>query len=305
MMLLAINGRGRSPRLLKVLSSHRIFLFIFGNVPFDEIVTNADRRRLYTTDTVVDDDQFLRNIQEGIGLIFSQDFLKAIIIFFTLGLIEGTASLLQHLVGFRVFIGNKVKLFRRGFTGMPYVIGIRIEWNRPTQNHRVKAPLIDEIRHKSRPFHNTYFHGYANFFELPLNDFGAFPPDLVSLVGDEFKSKWFPVLVENAVAIGVFAHDAQITGRGRIVHGLDGDFDSWQEVVELGPRGFVETAFQRSYFQTLTHIAVTTLWVLPVIAAGWWPRVAFMAASGVLFHLLSQASYYDWVLKRPGIDGGP
>ncbi|MCU0876349.1 MAG: heparan-alpha-glucosaminide N-acetyltransferase domain-containing protein [Pirellulaceae bacterium] len=89
------------------------------------------------------------------------------------------------------------------------------------------------------------------------------------------------------------------------VHGLDGDFDSWQEVVELGPRGFVETAFQRSYFQTLTHIAVTTLWVLPVIAAGWWPRVAFMAASGVLFHLLSQASYYDWVLKRPGIDGGP
>jgi predicted acyltransferase len=89
------------------------------------------------------------------------------------------------------------------------------------------------------------------------------------------------------------------------VHGLDGNFDSWQKVVELGPRGFVETAFQRTYFQTLTHIGVTTLWVLPVIAAGWWPRVAYMAASGLVFYLVSQAGYYDWVLKRPGIDGGP
>jgi predicted acyltransferase len=89
------------------------------------------------------------------------------------------------------------------------------------------------------------------------------------------------------------------------VHGLDVEVDSWAELVELGPMGFVQTAFQRSYFQTLTHIAVTTLWVLPVIAAGWWPRVAYMAASGVVFHLLSQAGYYDWVLKRPGIDGGP
>ncbi len=60
------------------------------------------------------------------------------------------------------------------------------------------------------------------------------------------------------------------------------------------------------YFQTLTHIAVTSLWVMPVIAARPGTRVLWMLGSAVLFHLLSVDWYYPWVNTPPnGIDGGP
>src|SRR5262245_4564655 len=54
------------------------------------------------------------------------------------------------------------------------------------------------------------------------------------------------------------------------------------------------------------HIAVTSLWVLPVIAAGSLVRVAYAAGSAGLFWYFSQhEGYYTWVMTRPGIDGGP
>jgi hypothetical protein len=80
---------------------------------------------------------------------------------------------------------------------------------------------------------------------------------------------------------------------------------SWDELKTLGWSGFLATAFQRNVFQTLVHIAVTTIWVLPVIGAGVRTRLAFLAASSILHVVLSWAFYYDWVMKRPGIDGGP
>ena len=69
--------------------------------------------------------------------------------------------------------------------------------------------------------------------------------------------------------------------------------------------GFLLTDFQRKPFQTLVHIAVTSLWVLPVLAARPAIRVAYAAASAALFWYLSQRFYYTWVMTRPGIDGGP
>lgn len=92
---------------------------------------------------------------------------------------------------------------------------------------------------------------------------------------------------------------------GFVVHQLDGRYESWARLEETGLRGVLGAAFQRNFFQTLTHIGVTSLWIMPVIAArpGW--RIAYAVGSGVAFHLLSVYGYYDWVLKRPGIDGGP
>ncbi len=106
---------------------------------------------------------------------------------------------------------------------------------------------------------------------------------------------------------------------GIVIYHLDGRVTSWGEVERwwssLGERslsGLLEnlsTPFQRLPFQTLVHIGVTSLWVLPVIAAGAWVRVAFMLVSALLHLGLSAGvfgwSYYDWVMKRPGIDGGP
>ncbi len=93
---------------------------------------------------------------------------------------------------------------------------------------------------------------------------------------------------------------------GVIYHGLTGSVKSWSELTQLGLSGFFWTAFQRQPFETLTHIAVTSLWVSPVIAS--WPivRVVYAMLSAVLFWYLSQYhGYYTWVVTRPGIDGGP
>jgi hypothetical protein len=64
--------------------------------------------------------------------------------------------------------------------------------------------------------------------------------------------------------------------------------------------------FKRELLQTLLHIAVTSLWILPVIVSSWRVRIWYMVASGLLHVLLSWWFNYDWVYADPkGIDGGP
>lgn len=89
------------------------------------------------------------------------------------------------------------------------------------------------------------------------------------------------------------------------VHQLDGNYRSWEDLSQLGVGGFFTESFQRQYFQTLAHIGVTSLWVVPVIGAGALIRLIYMIGSGLLFIYLSSSWYYDWELTRPGIDGGP
>lgn len=92
---------------------------------------------------------------------------------------------------------------------------------------------------------------------------------------------------------------------GLVFHHLDGGVKTWAELRALGTAGFLATAFQREPFQTLIHIALTSIWILPVIAARPTVRVVFLIASGALHLWLSQRFYFDWVWTRPGIDGGP
>ena len=90
-----------------------------------------------------------------------------------------------------------------------------------------------------------------------------------------------------------------------VIHRLDGRYETWAELRAKGLGGVIAAGFQREFFQTLAHIAVTSLWILPVIAARPTMRVAYAVGSGVLFYGLSEWWYYDWVMTRPGIDGGP
>jgi predicted acyltransferase len=92
---------------------------------------------------------------------------------------------------------------------------------------------------------------------------------------------------------------------GIVFYHLDGEVRSWTELTHLGWRGFFGTAFLREPFQALVHIGVTSLWVLPVIAARPSVRVMFLVASAAIHLALSKWSYFDWVWNRPGIDGGP
>ena len=64
--------------------------------------------------------------------------------------------------------------------------------------------------------------------------------------------------------------------------------------------------FKRELFATLLHIAVTSLWILPVITSSWKVRVVYAVASGLLHILVSWWFNYEWVYSDPvGVDGGP
>jgi predicted acyltransferase len=92
---------------------------------------------------------------------------------------------------------------------------------------------------------------------------------------------------------------------GVVLYHLDGRAKTWAELQELGLWGFLSTAFQRDPFQTLVHIGITSIWVLPVIGASASTRGVFLLASAALHVGLSRQFYYEWVMTRPGIDGGP
>ena len=67
---------------------------------------------------------------------------------------------------------------------------------------------------------------------------------------------------------------------------------------------FVAEALQGDLFQTLVHIGVTALWIMPVIGARPVVQLLFAAGSAGLHLGLSHWFYYQWVNAVEGIDGG-
>jgi predicted acyltransferase len=97
---------------------------------------------------------------------------------------------------------------------------------------------------------------------------------------------------------------------GAVVYHLTGAYDSWDRLTSAwcqeGPLNFLAATVKRGPFETLTHIGLTTLFVLPVVAAPAWIRALYAVAAGAAHVGLSLAFYYDWNKSRPaGIDGGP
>jgi predicted acyltransferase len=91
---------------------------------------------------------------------------------------------------------------------------------------------------------------------------------------------------------------------GFVVYHLDGKVAGWDELRSLTVGDFAARAFRRELFQALVHIALTSIWVLPVIAAGVGVRLFFLVASAGLHLWLSSRFYFDWAWKTPVIDGG-
>jgi predicted acyltransferase len=106
-------------------------------------------------------------------------------------------------------------------------------------------------------------------------------------------------------ARAAIARNAGLFLLGFVIYHLDGEVTSWTQLRELGVHGFLAQAFRRELFQTLVHIAITSVWILPVIAAGTGTRIVFGIVSAS-FHLwLSSLFYFSWAWKLPVIDGGP
>ena len=88
------------------------------------------------------------------------------------------------------------------------------------------------------------------------------------------------------------------------VHSVGSRWESWDDTAQRD--AVVLRWAKQDFFQTLGHIAVTSLWVTPVIAARPGTRVAFAAASGLSHLALSYWFNYRWVNTPPnGVDGGP
>ncbi len=101
---------------------------------------------------------------------------------------------------------------------------------------------------------------------------------------------------------------------GIVVYHLEGGVSSWESFEKMSFWDFLRP-MKRRPFETLVHIGVTSLWVMPVIAAGPWARIAYAAGSGLLHAYLSYGlswpfgiewSNYAWTTTSPyAIDGGP
>ena len=93
---------------------------------------------------------------------------------------------------------------------------------------------------------------------------------------------------------------------GVLWYHLTGKHDTVADLTAKPLGEFLLAAVKRHPFETLTHIGVTTLWCLPVVAAAGRVRVLFAVASGGLHVWLSHLGYYQWTLTPPvGINGGP
>lgn len=91
-----------------------------------------------------------------------------------------------------------------------------------------------------------------------------------------------------------------------VLYKLTGNFKTWEEVKTQDWPKFFVNLFKRGPFETLAHIGVTTLFVLPVIARGPVVRIAFAVLAGLAHVWISQVWYFQWNLTSPvGIDGGP
>ncbi|QDS88856.1 hypothetical protein EC9_30510 [Rosistilla ulvae] len=91
-----------------------------------------------------------------------------------------------------------------------------------------------------------------------------------------------------------------------VIYNVSPPASTWEELVALGPAGILPELLKRNWFQTLMHIAVTSLWILPVIAATARVRCLWMVGSAIAHVLLSYWFNYAWVNTSPnGIDGGP
>ncbi len=92
-----------------------------------------------------------------------------------------------------------------------------------------------------------------------------------------------------------------------VVYGAKPVAENWEEMLKDGPWQSLWLSVRGVWFQTLMHIAVTSLWILPVIRAAL-VRIAFMVFSALLQIGLSHWFYFQWVNGGydgiTGVDGG-
>lgn len=90
-----------------------------------------------------------------------------------------------------------------------------------------------------------------------------------------------------------------------VVYSATAPAETWEQLRLLGIRALA-TPLKRDWFQTLMHIAATSLWILPVIRTSAGVRISFALVSAIVHIGLSWWFNFTWCNTPPnGIDGGP
>ncbi len=91
-----------------------------------------------------------------------------------------------------------------------------------------------------------------------------------------------------------------------VVYNVGQRAPTWEKLVEMGIWQVLYEPLKRDWFQTLMHIAVTSLWILPVVHCKPSIRILWMCGSALGHVGLSCWFNFVWLNTAPnGIDGGP
>ena len=91
-----------------------------------------------------------------------------------------------------------------------------------------------------------------------------------------------------------------------VVYNVGPRAPNWEQLKEMGIWQALYAPLKRDWFQTLMHIAATSLWILPVVHCKPSIRIGWMIGSGLGHVFLSCWFNFAWVNSDPrGIDGGP
>ena len=173
------------------------------------------------------------------------------------------------------------------------------------------------------------FRGYTVVGMLLVNDFGNYDvcPQVLKHTHD-YCSYADTIMPQFLFAVGFalrlsFGRRMQAQGSaaayGRIIRRLLGlvlvslvvynvgpRAPNWEQLKQLGFWQALHEPLKRDWFQTLMHIAVTSLWILPVVHCKPSVRILWMLGSAIGHGFLSYWFHFVWVNTAPnGIDGGP
>jgi predicted acyltransferase len=145
--------------------------------------------------------------------------------------------------------------------------------------------------------HNTYF-SYAD----------SIMPQFFFAVGFAYRLTFLRSLAADdrrSACRRIWRRNAKLILIGAVIYMLPEVVSSLARSSHPSPGRVLVEALQGNLFQTLVHIGVTALWIMPVIGARPAVRLLFALGSAGLHLGLSHWFYYDWVTAVDGIDGGP
>jgi predicted acyltransferase len=91
-----------------------------------------------------------------------------------------------------------------------------------------------------------------------------------------------------------------------VVYNVSPRAASWEQLGEMSFWQVIAEPLKRQWFQTLMHIAVTSLWLLPVVHRAANVRIVWLLGSALAHVLLSYWFNFTWANTAPNaIDGGP